>query len=91
MMGQRFNKKKYLHNLPSKRAVGHICEDLLQWLFPGFHDDDAVHQASLLELTHQRMERVVTRLTEQVRRGVRVGNPKKPTGRTPPIMKKPER
>ena len=76
------------HNLPSKRAVGQICEDLLQLLFPGFHDDDAVQQASLLELTHQRMDRVVARLTEQVRRGVRVGNPKKPTGRTPPIMEK---
>ncbi len=76
------------HNLPSKRAVGQICEDLLQLLFPGFHDDDAVQQASLLELTHLRMDRVVARLTEQVRRGVRVGNPKKPTGRTPPIMEK---
>ena len=28
------------HNMPSKRAVGQICEDLLQLLFPGFHDDD---------------------------------------------------
>ena len=27
------------HNMPSKRAVGQICEDLLQFLFPGFHDD----------------------------------------------------
>ncbi len=76
------------HNLPSKRAVGQICEDLLQLLFPGFHDDDAVQEDSIEKLTYQRMERVVARLTEQVRRSVRVGNPKKPTGRTPPIMEK---
>jgi len=24
------------HNLPSKRAIGQICEDLLQLLFPAF-------------------------------------------------------
>ena len=27
------------HNMPSTRAVGQICEGLLQLLFPGFHDD----------------------------------------------------
>jgi serine O-acetyltransferase len=29
-------------NLPSKRAVGDICEGLVQLLFPGFHDQDPV-------------------------------------------------
>ena len=43
------------HNMPSTRAVGQICEDLLQLLFPGFHDDDAVHHGSLAELTGERM------------------------------------
>lgn len=76
------------HNLPSKRAVGEICEDLLQLLFPGFHDFDAIRDGSLAELTRHRLDRAVTRLTEQVRRAVRVGNPKKPTGRTPPIMER---
>ena len=28
-------------NLPSKRALATICEDLLQLLFPGFHDQRA--------------------------------------------------
>ena len=32
------------HNLPSKRAVGGICEDLLQILFPGFHDEEPIHK-----------------------------------------------
>jgi serine O-acetyltransferase len=74
------------HNMPSKRAVGQICEDLLQLLFPGFHDDDAVHHASLADLTTERLARVVARLTDQVRKSVRIGDPKKPTGKTPPII-----
>jgi serine O-acetyltransferase len=76
------------HNMPSKRAVGQICEDLLQLLFPGFHDDDAVHHGSLADLTVERMARVVARLTDQVRKSVRIGDPHKPTGKTPPIMEK---
>jgi len=76
------------HNMPSKRAVALICEDLLQLLFPGFHDDDAVHHASLAELTDERVERTLSRLEEQVRKGVRIGNPRKPTGRTPAIIQK---
>ena len=75
-------------NLPSKRAVGQICEDLLQLLFPGFHDDDAVAPDVLPALTRSRLVSVARRLEDQVRRGVRVGHPRKPTGRTPPIIRK---
>jgi serine O-acetyltransferase len=66
------------HNMPSKRAIGQICEDLLQLLFPGFHDDDAVHHGSLADLTTERMARVIGR----------IGDPQKPTGKTPPIIEK---
>jgi serine O-acetyltransferase len=76
------------HNTPSKRAIGQICEDLLQLLFPGFHDEDAIQHDSLLDLTNERMGRVVARLEDQVRKSVRIGDPKRPTGRTPPIMQK---
>ena len=75
-------------NMPSKRAVGRICEDLLQLLFPGFHDSEAVHEGSLDELTATRLAAVITRLTDQVRKSVRIGDPHKPTGRTPPIIRK---
>ena len=75
------------HNMPSKRAVGQICGDLLQLLFPGFHDDDAVHHGTVAELTGERLASVVSRLENQVRKSVRIGNPKKPTGRTPPILR----
>jgi serine O-acetyltransferase len=74
-------------NLPSKRAVGQTCEDLLQLLFPGFHDDDAVAPEALPILTRSRLIRVSRELEEQVRCGVRVGNPRKPTGRTLPIIR----
>ena len=75
------------HNMPSTRAIGQICEDLLQLLFPGFHDDDAVHHGTLAELTRERLAQVGTRLEGQVRKSVRIGDPKKPTGRTPPILR----
>ena len=76
------------HNLPSKGAVGQICEGLLQLLFPGFNDREAVHDGSLDELTASRLASVISRLTDQVRKSVRIGNPHKPTGRTPPIIRK---
>src|ERR1700694_5778016 len=69
------------HNMPSKRAVGLICDELLQLLFPGFHDSEAVHEGSLDELTANRLAGVIARLTDQVRKAVRIGDPHKPTGR----------
>jgi serine O-acetyltransferase len=75
-------------NLPSKRAIGQMCEDLLQIIFPGFHDEDAVHHSSVEEVTAVRLSNVVKRLAEQVRKAVRIGDPHKPTGRTPPIIRK---
>jgi len=75
------------HNMPSKRAVGQVCEDLLQLLFPGFHDDDAVSGTATEELTRARLARMIDRLADQVRKSVRIGNPRKPTGKTPPIIR----
>ena len=75
-------------NLPSTRAVGQICEDLLPILFPGFHDHDPVHNSSLDELTAARLTAIIKRLTDQVGKSVRMGNPNKPTGRTRPIIRK---
>ena len=76
------------HNMPSKGAVGQTCEDLLQIVFPGFHDHAAVQDGSLDELTATRLASVISRLTDQVRKSVRIGDPHKPTGRTPPIIRK---
>ena len=62
-------------NLPSKREVGAICEDLLQILFPGFHDVEPVSAGSLPLLTRHRLVRVQERLEEQVCRSLRVEDP----------------
>ena len=77
-----------VHNMPSKRAVGSICEDLLRLLFPGFHDDDAIQKHTVEFLTEERLESVVQRLEIQVRKSVRIGDPHRPTGRTKPILLK---
>jgi len=66
------------HNMPSKRAIG----------VPGFHDDDAVHKESFVDLTTERLATVVQNLQTQVRKSVRMGDPHRPTGRTRPILLK---
>ncbi|MEQ1843687.1 MAG: serine O-acetyltransferase EpsC, partial [Verrucomicrobiales bacterium] len=76
------------HNLPSKGAISQICHDLLQLLFPGFHDDDAITEGTLAQVTAERLHSVIERLQVQVRKSVRVGEPQTPTGKTAPIMKK---
>src|ERR1700733_790820 len=87
---QRFGglNDRSAHNHPSKRAVGQICEDLLQLLFPGLHDEDSILDGILPQLTAERLYSVIRRLQEQVRKSVRIGNPKRPTGKTVPIMEK---
>ncbi len=74
--------------MPSKRAVGLICENLLRLLFPGFHDEDAVGKLSVFEEAEERLAGVVRRLEAQVRKSVRIGDPHRPTGRTKPILLK---
>jgi serine O-acetyltransferase len=59
-------------NLPSKRAVGEICENLLQILFPGFHDEEAIHKKSLPVLTRHRVSSVMKRLDEQIQQSMRL-------------------
>jgi serine O-acetyltransferase len=75
-------------NLPSKRAISQICEDLLQILFPGFHDEDAITEGTLAQVTAERMLSVIRRLEVQVRKSVRIGEPQTPTGKTGPIIRK---
>lgn len=75
-------------NLPSKGAVSEICRDLLRIMFPGFHDNDAIADGTLAQLTAERMLSVIRRLQEQVRKSVRIGDPDKPTGKTVPIMRR---
>jgi serine O-acetyltransferase len=68
-------------DLPSKQEVGSICEDLLQILFPGFHDVEPISAGSLPVLTRHRVSRLRERLEEQVRRSLRVEDPRCPAER----------
>jgi serine O-acetyltransferase len=52
-------------NLPSKRAVASICEDLLRLLFPGFHDEEPIASDRLEALTERRIVDLVARLSPE--------------------------
>ncbi len=65
-------------NLPSKRAIAAICEDLLQLLFPGFHDQEPVHSEHLKRVTGYRIRSIADRLKDEVCKSLRLGNPKCP-------------
>jgi serine O-acetyltransferase len=58
-------------NLPSKPAIGSICEDLLQVLFPGFHDEGPVVGHELQELTRARVASLAERLDEEICKSLR--------------------
>lgn len=62
-------------NLPSKRAIASICEDLLQLLFPGFHDQEAIHSNHLRRVTGYRVSSIADRLKEEVCKSLRMGQP----------------
>ncbi len=63
------------HNLPSKRAVDSLCEQLLQVLFPGFHDERPIHKNELGETTRNRLEALAERLGAQIGRSTPMSNP----------------
>lgn len=59
-------------NLPSKRALATICEDLLQLLFPGFHDQEPIHSTHLARVTGHRIFSVADRLLEELNKSLRL-------------------
>jgi serine O-acetyltransferase len=62
-------------NLPSKRALAAICDDLLQLLFPGFHDQEPIHSAHLRRVTSHRIYSIGERLKEEVCKSLRLREP----------------
>ncbi len=61
-------------NLPSKKAVAALCEDLLQLLFPGFFSDEAVGSDEIELLTNELVASIRERLTHEARRSLRLKN-----------------
>ena len=58
-------------NLPSKRALATICEDLLQLVFPGFHDLEPIHSHHLNRVTTHRVFSVGDRLLHELSKSLR--------------------
>ncbi len=74
-------------NLPSKRALASICDDLLQLLFPGFHDQEPIHSKDLRHVTSHRIFSIAERLTEEVCKSLRLGEPSCPKAKAEQMVK----
>jgi serine O-acetyltransferase len=59
-------------NLPSKKAVATLCEDLLHIIFPGFFSEEALTFDELQMMTNEIVASVRQRLCVEVRRSLRL-------------------
>jgi serine O-acetyltransferase len=73
-------------NLPSKRALAAICEDLLQLLFPGFHDQEPIRSAHLARVTAYRITAIADRLRDEVSKSLRLREPGCPAAKAEQIL-----
>ncbi len=73
-------------NLPSTRAIASICEDLLQLLFPGFHDEEPIHGEFLAQLTEMRIASLAERLEDQICRSLRTTEPSCPQSKARGVL-----
>jgi len=73
-------------NLPSKRAVASICEDLLQILFPGFHDEEPIHTSDLVRATAYRLDSIAERLAVETCKSLRIDEPDCPMARSEAVL-----
>ena len=73
-------------NLPSKRAIAQICEDLLQVLFPGFHDERPIATEQVNEITSRRIVSVAARLQIEAFKSLRMQEPDCPKKRATEIV-----
>ena len=62
-------------NVPSKRAIRAMCEELLQLLFPGFHDEKPILSDELQAITEHRVMRLTDRLSEEILKSLRTRLP----------------
>ena len=54
-------------NLPSKCAIAALCSDLLQLIFPGFYEAEAIDRSAVAGLTEKRIADVMARLEVEIR------------------------
>ncbi|MFA7344005.1 MAG: serine O-acetyltransferase EpsC [Terrimicrobiaceae bacterium] len=74
------------HNLPSKRMLGQICSQLLQILFPGFHDENPIHKSDLGDLTQERFTKFAAGLEDQISKSLQVADPACPKAKAREVL-----
>ena len=74
------------HNLPSKRALAGLCEQLLQFLFPGFHDERPIHKSELADITGTRLQALAVQLEDQIFKSLRISDPDCPKSRARELL-----
>ena len=74
------------HNLPSKRMLGQICAQLLQILFPGFHDENPIHKSELGDLTEERLKKLTKGLQDQISKSLQVADPACPKAKAQDVL-----
>ena len=62
-------------NLPSKRVVTALTEDLLRLVFPGFFDDKLIHSSEIKVETAARLDAVIGPLEDEIRKSLEYNPP----------------
>jgi serine O-acetyltransferase len=62
-------------NLPSKRAVTAITQDLLRLLFPGFFDEKLIHSSEIKVETTALLDSVLGKLEDEIRKSLEYNPP----------------
>ena len=57
-------------NLPSKRAITAITQDLLRLLFPGFFDEKLIHSSEMKVETAALLDSVIGKLEDEIRKSL---------------------
>jgi serine O-acetyltransferase len=73
-------------NLPSKGALASICEDLLQLLFPGFHDQEPIKSVHLPPVTSYRVTAIADRLRNETAKSLRLREPGCPEAKADQVV-----
>lgn len=58
--------------LPSRPGIAVLCEDLLQILFPGFLETEAIESENLENDTSQLLAKIVSSLNKEIKRSIRL-------------------
>jgi serine O-acetyltransferase len=64
-------------NLPSKRAITAITQDLLRLLFPGFFDEKLIHSSEVKVETAALLDSIFGKLEDEIRKSLEYHSPEK--------------